>query len=111
VKRASFLSVAILAVLISGIVGVVLFRVRADQKVHSVLLKWEPPREGLHLASYNVYRSRPDGTYEPIASGLTVTTYTDHKVRRRETYSYYVRAVDTAGRESAPSNQASATIP
>ena len=111
-RRASLLSVAILAILFSGIVGVMLFRVAADQKVHSVLLKWDaPPKPGYTVASYNVYRSPSHGPYERIASGVTVSTYTDHDVRNGKTYYYFVRAVDPAGHESPISNQASAAIP
>ncbi len=104
--------VAILAILLSGIVGLMLFRAAADQKPHSVLLKWDPPsKPGLTVASYNVYRSPSDGAYQRIASGLTVPTYTDHDVSSGKTYHYFVRAVDATGKESPISNQTSATVP
>jgi len=110
-RKASFLPVAILAILFSGIVGVVLLRVAADQKVHSVLLKWAPPpKPGFAVAGYIVYRSRTDGPYQRIAS-VTAPTYTDRDVRSGVTYYYLVRAVDATGQESPISNQISATIP
>ena len=107
------LPVAILAILFWGIVGVVLFRVMADEKPHSVLLKWNPPapKPGVTVASYNIYRSQSDGPFGPLASGVPAPTYVDTKVSNGTTYYYFVRAVDAAGHESPPSNQASAEIP
>jgi fibronectin type 3 domain-containing protein len=106
------LPLAIVAVLLFGIVGAVLLRVGADEKPHSVLLKWNPPapKPGVTVTGYNVYRSQPDGTFAPLAS-VTAPTYLDDKVRPGTTYSYFVRAVNSAGQESPPSNQASAAIP
>ena len=111
-RKASFAPVAILAILLSGIVGVVLFRVAADRKPRSVLLKWNPPpKPSFTVAGYNVYRSPSDGDYHRIASGVPDPTYTDHDVRSGKTYYYFVRAVDAAGQESPRSNQVTATIP
>jgi fibronectin type 3 domain-containing protein len=106
------LPLAILAVLLFGIVGAVLFRVGADGKPHTVLLKWDAPapKPGVTVARYNLYRSQPDGTFAPLAS-VTIPTYVDDKVSKGTTYYYFVRAVDSAGGESPPSNQVSATIP
>ncbi len=103
---------AILAVLLFGIVGAVLFRVGADGKPHTVLLKWDPPasKPGVTVTRYNVYRSQPDGTFAPLAS-VTAPAYVDDKVSSGTTYHYFVRAVDSTGQESPPSNPASATIP
>jgi fibronectin type 3 domain-containing protein len=104
--------VAILAILFSVIVGVVLFRVAADQKPRSVLLKWNPPpKPDFTVASYNIYRSPSDGDYQQIASGITAPTYIDRDVGRGKTYYYFVKAVDAAGNESPMSNQATAAIP
>ena len=103
--------VAILAILFSGIVGVVLLRVAANQKGHRVLLKWAPPpKPSFAVAGYNVYRSRTDGQYRRIAT-VTTPTYTDRDVRSGVTYYYFVRAVDATGQESPISNQISTTIP
>jgi fibronectin type 3 domain-containing protein len=112
-RRALRLPVAILAILLFGIVGVVLFRVAASEKTRSVLLKWNPPAStpGSTLAGYNIYRSQLDGTFRRIASGVTAPSYTDREVRNGAAYRYYVKAVDTAGRESPPSNNASVQIP
>ena len=109
-RRASFAAVAILAILFCGIVGVVLVRVAADQKPHSVLLKWDPPPKPAFVVSgYKVYRSPSDGRYEPIAS-VAATTYTDRTVRNGKTYHYMVKAVDAEGHESPISNQVTVTI-
>jgi len=110
-RKASFLPVAILAILFSGIVGVMLFRVAADQTPHGVLLKWDPPpKPGFTVVGYNVYRSPSDGIYKRIASGVTAPTYIDRGVRSGKTYHYLVRAVDATGQESPISNQTSVTI-
>jgi fibronectin type 3 domain-containing protein len=112
-RRALRLPVAILAVLLFGIVGVVLFRGTADQKPHSVLLHWNPPvaQPGSTVTGYNIYRSQPDGTYKPIASGVTAPSYVDHNVSDGATYRYFVTAVDAAGHESPPTNPTVAAIP
>ena len=90
----------------------VIFRVAADQKSHSVLLKWDPPpKPAFVVAGYNVYRSRSDGDYARIASNVPTTTYTDHDASNGKTYHYLVKAVSVDGRESPISNQVSVTIP
>lgn len=114
-RRALRLPVAILAILLCGIVGVVLFRVAASEnaKPHTVLLNWNPPaaKPDSTVAAYNVYRTDPDGTYTQIASGVPGTSYIDGDVKRGKTYHYFVRAVDTAGNVGPLSNPASAVIP
>ena len=96
--------------LFCGIVGVVLVRVAADQKPHSVLLKWDPPpKPGFAVAGYNVYRSPADGRYEPIAS-VAATTYTDRGVRNGETYHYLVKAVDAKGTRARSPIRSRSTI-
>jgi fibronectin type 3 domain-containing protein len=96
-----------------GIVGVVLFRAIANDKPHSVLLQWNPPapNPGSTVTGYKIYRSQPDGTYKPIASGVTAPTYVDHNVSDGTTYHYFVTAVDAAGHESPPTNPTMAVIP
>ena len=103
---------AILAILLFGIVGAVLLRVGADEKPHSVLLKWNPPatQSGVTVTGYNVYRTQPDGSSGLLVS-VVAPTYVDTKVSRGATYYYVVRAIDAAGHESLPSNWVSATIP
>ena len=105
--------VTILVILTIGIVGVVLFRGAASGRPHSVLLKWNPPdpKPGVTVTGYNIYRSQLDGTFKPIASGVTTPSYVDHDVRNGAAYRYFVKAVDTAGHESPPSDPASAIIP
>jgi fibronectin type 3 domain-containing protein len=111
-RRASFWPIAILAIVLTGIVGMVLFRVAADQKPHSVVLKWNPPapKPGVTVAGYNVYRSEFGGAFQKLAY-VVPPTYTDDKVSSGKTYHYFVRAVDPAGQESPPSNRAEAAIP
>jgi fibronectin type 3 domain-containing protein len=110
-KRALRLPVAILVILLSGIAGVVLFHAAAHERSRSVVLKWKPPapKSGVTVTGYRVYRSRLDGTFEPLAF-VTDSTYVDNKVRRGASYRYYVTAVGDGGRESQPSAPASAVI-
>jgi RHS repeat-associated protein/fibro-slime domain-containing protein len=65
------------------------------------------------LASYNVYRDTTSGfTPAPgncIATGVTVSEYTDDDVTNDTTYYYVVTVVDTSSNESNPSNEVSAT--
>jgi fibronectin type 3 domain-containing protein len=100
-------------VLFFGIVGVVLFRVAASGRPHSVLLRWNPPdpRPGVTVTGYNIYRSQLDGTFKAIASGVTTPSYVDREVRNGAAYRYFVTAVDAAAQESLPSAPASVTIP
>lgn len=111
-KRALRQPLAILAILLIGIVGAVLFRVAADDKPHSILLKWNPPAPGAGPAvtGYKVYRTQLDGTYLPIAS-VTMPTYVDSAVSPGRTYGYFVASTDAAGHESRPSNYVSVTVP
>lgn len=103
---------AILAILLFGIAGIALFRVVADGKPPSVLLKWHPPppKPGVTVTGYNVYRSLPGGSFELLTS-VVAPTYVDTKVSRGTTYYYFVTAVDTTGKEGPFSNQVSATVP
>ena len=100
-------------ILFFGIVGVVLFRVAASDRPHSVLLKWNPPdpKPGVTVTGYNIYRSQLDGTFKAIASGVPTPSYVDREVRNGASYRYFVKAVDAAGHESPPSEPASAIIP
>jgi fibronectin type 3 domain-containing protein len=73
-------------------------------------LQWHPGSNA--DATYNVYRSlTPGGPYAPIATSLTGESYTDTNVKSGTTYIYVVTAVDSQGRESPYSGEASATIP
>jgi fibronectin type 3 domain-containing protein len=111
-RRALRLPLAILVILFFGIVGVVLFRVAANERPHNVLLKWNAPapKPGVTVTGYRVYRSRLDGTFEPLGF-VASPAYTDSKVRRGASYRYYVTAVSDGGNESPPSNPASVVIP
>lgn len=105
----------VLAVVLSGIAGVISLKVRDRQTTHYVDLKWDPPppaTPGATAAVYDIYRSiRPGGPYQKIVSGATSPNYTDRNVSRRQTYYYVVKTVDTTGRDSSPSNEVSVVIP
>ncbi|WP_062318478.1 PA14 domain-containing protein [Demequina maris] len=78
-----------------------------------VVLTWDAV-DAEDLAGYRVYRSLETGAHtgDVVVSGdalLTDPTYTDLDVDNNTTYFYQVVAVDHAGNESDPSNEAVAT--
>ena len=78
---------------------------------HTVDLSWNASTST--VAGYKIYRgTRSGGPYTALNSALdTTTTYTDSGVQSGQTYYYVVTAVDSAGNESAYSNQVTAVIP
>jgi hypothetical protein len=83
----------------------------SQQAPHSVALSWHASSSA--VSGYNVYRATTNGgPYSKINSGLiTVASYTDTSVSGATTYYYVSTSVDSAGIESAYSNQATAAIP
>jgi len=83
----------------------------SQQAPHSVALSWHASSSA--VSGYNVYRANTNGgPYSKINSGLiTVASYTDTSVSGGTTYYYVSTSVDSAGIESAYSNQATAAIP
>ena len=78
-----------------------------------VHLEWNAGDLPLHIAGYNVYRSRvPGGPYRKITSRLDRRTFfKDYGVRQGRTYYYVTTAVNSRGLESRYSNEANAYIP
>ncbi|WP_050027587.1 RICIN domain-containing protein [Verrucomicrobium sp. BvORR034] len=73
---------------------------------HTVPLRWQP---SFGATSYTVKRATASGgTYAPIASGITTSSYTDATVTNGTTYYYVVTASNAAG-TSANSPEDSAT--
>jgi len=66
-------------------------------------LTWDAPTSGAGAAHYEVYRDGSD------IGATTSTSYADEGLSPSTTHSYVVTAVSSAGKESSPSNQASAT--
>lgn len=66
-----------------------------------------------NVAGYNVYRATASGgPYSKQNTALIGTTsYLDSSVQSGDTFYYVATAVDTTGRESSYSNQASAIVP
>ena len=81
------------------------------QKPHSVTLSWTASTS--KVVGYNVYRSYPPGapfvklTPQPVPG----ERYADTTAEGGHTYTYYVTAVDSKGRESRQSDPAFATVP
>ncbi|HWO40047.1 MAG TPA: choice-of-anchor D domain-containing protein, partial [Candidatus Acidoferrum sp.] len=76
--------------------------------LHSVTLTWGPSASS--IIGYRVYRDDGSGL-SPLSAVLNNLTYTDSSVVSGSTYEYAVTAVDSAGGESAYSNQVTAVIP
>ena len=78
---------------------------------HSVSLSWSASMSA--VAGYNVYRSTVSGSGYVKLNGSLISglAYSDSNVQNATTYYYVTTAVDSAGTESAYSNQVSAAIP
>lgn len=82
--------------------------------LHRVELNWNAPANSpVTIEGYRVYRTSSGGSvYQVLNSALDSTTsYVDGSVESGQTYEYVVKAVDTQGVESPPSNTTSVTIP
>jgi len=73
-----------------------------------VVLNWASDSEP-DLTGYNIFRNTAQGWLKINQSIATVTAYTDTNLLNG-TYSYRVTAVDAAGNESLPSNEAVANV-
>ena len=81
---------------------------------HQVQLNWNAPANSpVTIQGYRVYRAPGGGSvFQVLNSSLDSTTsYMDGSVESGQTYDYVVKAVDTDGVESGPSNTTSVTIP
>ena len=78
---------------------------------HSVTLTWDASTST--VAGYNIYRAdQAGGPYTKINTILeTGTIYTDSSVASGRSYYYIVTAIDSAGAESLPSNEAVSAVP
>ena len=77
---------------------------------HSVALSWNSSSSS-SVAGYNVYRGvKTGGPFTQITSMNGDNTFTDSSVQSGQTYFYVTTAVDSAGKESAYSNQTQAVI-
>jgi hypothetical protein len=79
---------------------------------HSATLSWNASTTS-DVVGYLVERGdQSGGPYTPLtAAPITATTFTDSTVVAGHTYFYVVVAVDVSGQTSAPSNEASVTVP
>ncbi len=76
----------------------------------TVTLSWEPNPKDPDLLGYNLYRSTSGGTYTKAnPRPITGTSYGDSDLGEGS-YTYLLRAVDTYGLESGPSETASASV-
>jgi fibronectin type 3 domain-containing protein len=77
---------------------------------HSVKLNWQASTS-TGVTGYKVYRSTISGGYYGLLTSLAALTFTDTAVQSGATYYYVVAAVNSAGLQSAYSNQVKAVIP
>lgn len=78
--------------------------------LNSVLLSWTASTSP-NITNYNVYRGvTSGGPYSVVTSVGLVTTYVDSNIQNGQNYYYVTTAVNSAGEESAYSNQASAAV-
>jgi fibronectin type 3 domain-containing protein len=77
---------------------------------HSVKLNWQASISP-GVTSYQVYRSTISGGYYALLASAATLTYTDIVVQSGTTYYYVLRAINSAGQQSAFSNQVKAVIP
>jgi hypothetical protein len=78
----------------------------------SIALTWGPSFDVVSVASYQVDRCRGDGCGDFAMVGTTVElAYADDGLTQETSYSYRVRALDTAGTLSANSDVATAVTP
>ncbi len=80
---------------------------------HTVMLSWSPSGSIGNIVGYRIYRGTSSGgPYSGLNSSPdSSTSYVDSSVVSGGKYFYVATAVDSAGNESAYSNEASATIP
>ncbi len=92
------------------------FAIAAPTEMERISLSWVSNSDA-DLAGYNLYRSESMTTAfarvnaNPISSGVGSTTYVDEGLKIATKYYYYVKAVDVAGNESAPSTTLSVVTP
>jgi hypothetical protein len=77
---------------------------------HSVQLNWQASSSA-GVTGYKVYRSTISGGYYGLLAAVASRTYTDSAVQSGAIYYYVVKAITSAGQQSAYSNQAKAVIP
>jgi hypothetical protein len=78
---------------------------------HVVSLKWSASTSP-NISYYKVYRGTVSGgPYAPLATNVSLTSYTDSSVQSGTTYYYVTTAVDSSGVESGYSDVAPAVIP
>jgi hypothetical protein len=73
-------------------------------------LIWAPDTDE-DLAGYNVYRSEGGSRIKVNRELVKTSAYRDDQVASGKTYHYSVTAVDVRGNESAPSGEASESVP
>jgi uncharacterized protein YkwD len=75
----------------------------AQPSTTAIGLSWSPSSDNVAVSGYRVYRS------STLVATPASTTWADTRVVTGATYTYYVRAVDTAGNASARSNAVQAS--
>jgi hypothetical protein len=106
------LLLGLLALVLLLVIALVWFHRRAV--LHSVTLTWQapPPKKGVTVLAYNVYRRTGEGgSFVKIADKVAGPPYEDRMVNSGRIYFYVVTTVDQVGRESRFSAETRAEIP
>jgi outer membrane biosynthesis protein TonB len=88
--------------------GILTFGGASSLTAQSVTLAWNPS-SGPNLAGYRIHKGTSSGVYTQIFDAGNVTTDTISNLTAGPTYYFVVSAYDTAGAESAYSNEISFT--
>ena len=83
------------------------------QAGYSVNLTWDPSQSPPQIVGYNIYReTQSSGQYVMLNTApIAATSFTDSAVTAGQTYSYFVKSVDSSGNLSVQSNIVTATVP
>jgi Fibronectin type III domain len=111
VRLTDFISLGVVrrALALGGIGLLVGGSLSQAQETASVTLAWDPPSGASGIAGYRVYYGTSSGSYPQIINVGNTTTATVSNLVSGQTYYFVVTDYNTAGLESAPSNQASFT--
>ena len=83
---------------------------RAVPAPSSIELAWDTNPEP-SVTAYRVYRAVSGGAPQKIGETSQAPTYSDRTAEHGKSYRYSIAAVDSAGRESAPSDSVEVSLP
>jgi 2,4-dienoyl-CoA reductase-like NADH-dependent reductase (Old Yellow Enzyme family) len=82
----------------------------AELRLGKIRLSWNRAAAGGRVSGYDIYRAEDNGRAR-VAEAVKGNHFTDRRVLGGLSYRYYVRAYDTGGRMSGPSNVVTVAVP